>query len=122
VIAGVTVASFGSFLASSKSSPLTRGLTGNDPNGWELLRLRHDGPTERAQPVDYMCRAKDQLSLNGLRINETGFEGLGLGAVEVIFKRTIGPVVGYEPARDASISTTTRATLMLPASHSSIEQ
>jgi hypothetical protein len=31
-------------------------------------------------------------------------------------------VVGYELARCASISTTTRATLMLPASHSSTEQ
>jgi hypothetical protein len=40
-------------------------LTGNHPNGWELLRLRHNGPTERAQPVDYMWPAKDRLSLNG---------------------------------------------------------
>jgi hypothetical protein len=31
-------------------------------------------------------------------------------------------VAGYGPARDAPISTTTRATLMLPASHSSTEQ
>jgi hypothetical protein len=44
-------------------------------------------------------------------------DGLGLGTVEVIFQRTVEPVVGYEPARYASVSTTTRATLMLTASH-----
>jgi hypothetical protein len=33
----------------------------------------------------------------------------------------VSSVVGYEPARNASISTTTRVTLMLPASHSSTD-